>query len=351
VEDCAVDVADLPEFYRRHEKLIQDKGVMVSTSAHAGTGELHTVPFLDLGTKDGLRLLREILEETVVLTKEFQGSLSGEHGDGRLRGEFIRKMIGEKNYEICRRIKKTWDPGTIFNPNKVVDAPPVEKDLRYLPGKKNTIQTVFNWDRQGGVLRAAELCNGMGECKKTGKTGGIMCPSYMATLDEKHTTRGRANILREYLTSSTKKNPFDHKEILEVMDLCLSCKGCKSECPSSVDVAKLKAEFLQNYYDANGSSLRSKLIAGFASNMAFASLAPWLFNFLARNGVTSFIFNKLIGFSTKRSIPTLHAMTLDRWYKKNDQRLSSKDPRFQGSLYLFCDEFTNLNDTNVGIAA
>lgn len=349
VEDCAVDVADLPEFYRRHEKLIRDKGVAVSTSAHAGTGELHTLPFLDLETPEGLRLLREILEETVVLTKEFQGSLSGEHGDGRLRGEFIRRMIGEKNYEICRRIKKTWDPETIFNPNKVVDAPPVEKDLRYQPAKKG-IRTVYNWDSQGGVLRAAELCNGMGECKKTGKTGGIMCPSYMATLDEKHTTRGRANILREYLTRSTKKNPFDHKEILEVMDLCLSCKGCKSECPSSVDVAKLKAEFLQNYYDANGSSLRSKLIAGFASNMAFASLAPWLFNFLARNAVTSFVMSRLIGFSTRRKIPTLHSTTLFRWVRKHYRPLAKNDVRYKGSLYLFCDEFTDLNDTPVGIA-
>lgn len=351
VEDCAVDVADLPEFYRRHEKIIRDKGVAVSTSAHAGTGELHTLPFLDLRTPDGLRLLREILEETVALTKEFQGSLSGEHGDGRLRGEFIRKMIGEKNFEICRKIKKTWDPETIFNPNKVIDAPPVEKDLRYQPTKKKEIKTFFNWERQGSVQKAAELCNGMGECKKTGKTGGIMCPSYMATLDEKHTTRGRANILREYLTSSAKKNPFDHEEILEVMDLCLSCKGCKSECPSSVDVAKLKAEFLQNYYDANGSSLRSKLIAGFASNMAFASTAPWLFNFLAKNAATAFIFNKLIGFSTKRSIPTLHSTTLFRWFRKSYRPISKDDSRYKGSLFLFCDEFTDLNDTQVGITA
>ncbi len=351
VEDCAVDVADLPEFYRRHEKIIRDKGVASSTSAHAGTGELHTIPFLNLKTTEGLRLLREILEETVILTKEFQGSLSGEHGDGRLRGEFIRKMIGDKNYELCRRIKKTWDPENLFNPNKVVDAPPVEKDLRYVPHTKNFIPTVFNWDAQGGVLRAAEQCNGMGECKKSGRTGGIMCPSYMATHDEKHTTRGRANILREYLTNSPKKNPFDHAEIKEVMDLCLSCKGCKSECPSSVDVAKLKAEFQQNYMDAHGAPLRSRMIAGFASSMTLASLAPGLFNFFAKNPLTAWLFKKVIGFANQRSIPTLHSETLKRWYVKNYRPISPEDSNYRGRIFLFCDEFTDLNDTTIGMAA
>ncbi|SMO33748.1 FAD-binding and (Fe-S)-binding domain-containing protein [Solitalea koreensis] len=350
VEDCSVDVIDLPEFYDQHQQLIKAKGVELTTSAHCGTGELHTLPFINLKSEHGIKLLREILEETVVLVKKYNGSLSGEHGDGRLRAEFIRKMVGEKNYELCRQLKYTWDPKNIFNPNKIVDTPPMDVDLRYTPGQETPLlPTYFNWDKQGGVIRATELCNGTAECKKSGATGGIMCPSYMATLNEKDTTRARANVLREFLTHSRKTNRFDQNEIYEVMDLCLSCKGCKSECPSSVDVAKLKAEFLQHYYDANGAPLRSKLIANFTKSMTVASNFPRLFNFFVTNNFTSGIFKKLTGFAPKRSIPTLYKTTLKRWYKHNNQMLNPADQNYKGSVYLFCDEFTNLNDVEIGI--
>ncbi|MDR0532394.1 MAG: FAD-binding oxidoreductase [Verrucomicrobiales bacterium] len=350
VEDCAVEVTDLPEFFAQHSKLIQVKGVEVTTSAHAGTGELHTLPFVNLKSKEGVHIIREILEETVTLVKKYGGSLSGEHGDGRLRAEFTRKMIGEKNYELCQQIKYTWDEQNIFNPNKIVDAPPMDVSLRYSPGQKiPKIKTYFNWQNQSDIVRATELCNGTGECKKSGLTGGIMCPSYMATLDERHSTRGRANIMREFLTNSTKQNRFDHDEIKRVMDLCLSCKACKSECPSSVDVAKLKAEFLQNYYDLHGTPFRSKLIANFSRNMRLSSLAPWAYNFFASNFLTASVIKKISGFAQDRSIPLLYHTPLFKWYRRHYPQLKQQHQTSR-SVYLFCDEFSNYNDGEIGIA-
>ena len=251
--------------------------------AHAGSGEIHLRPIINLKTIEGNRLFRIIAEEIATLVKKYNGSLSGEHGDGRLRGEFIRQMVGEKNYELLKTIKRTWDPENIFNPNKIVDTPSMNTMLRYTPGQKTpAFNTVFRYTNQD-VLQHAEQCNGSGDCRKTHLSGGTMCPSFMATKNEKDTTRARANILREFLTNSKKINRFDHKEIYEVMDLCLSCKGCKSECPSNVDVAKLKAEFLQQYYDANGVPFRSKLIANFNKAAKLGALAPGIYNFMMTN--------------------------------------------------------------------
>jgi Fe-S oxidoreductase len=200
------------------------------------------------------------------------------------------------------------------------------------------------------VLQHAEQCNGSGDCRKTELSGGTMCPSFMATRNEKDTTRARANILREFLTNSDKLNRFDHKEIYEVMDLCLSCKGCKSECPSNVDVAKLKAEFMQHYYDANGVPFRSKLIANFSRSAKLGSMAPRMYNFFVNNSVTGTLIKKMSGFATKRSMPTMNKTTLMKWYKKH----KGKRHKVHGTskvVYLFCDEFTNYNDTEIGIKA
>jgi Fe-S oxidoreductase len=206
-------------------------------------------------------------------------------------------------------------------------------------------------------LQHAEQCNGSGDCRKTHLSGGTMCPSYMATRNEKDTTRARANILREFLTNSNKLNRFDHKEIYDVMDLCLSCKGCKSECPSNVDVAKLKAEFLQQYYDANGIPFRSKLIANFNNSSKLGSLAPGIYNFLMTNNVAGKIIKRFSGFAAERSMPTLYKTTLKNWYQKHKKEINKKQESGPGPqtrnpiLYLFCDEFTNFNDTEIGIKA
>jgi Fe-S oxidoreductase len=224
------------------------------------------------------------------------------------------------------------------------------ENLRYEPGiEVKEPDTVFNFSDAGGILRAAEKCNGSGDCRKTELSGGTMCPSYMATRDENDVTRARANILREFLTHSTKENPFNHKEIYEVMDLCLSCKACKSECPSNVDVAKLKAEFLQHYYDANGIPLRTRLIAYITSLNKLGSVFPGVYNFFMKNPATSGLIKKMTGFAVKRSMPLLHKTTLKKWMKAYVKQLDKENPDKNKKVYLFNDEFTNFNDTDVGI--
>jgi FAD/FMN-containing dehydrogenase/Fe-S oxidoreductase len=347
IEDTAVDVQDLPAYIREFNEILKKYNLYSVHYAHAGSGEIHLRPIINLKTEDGNKLFRTIAEEIATLVKKYNGSLSGEHGDGRLRGEFIKQMVGEKNYGLLQQIKRTWDPDNIFNPNKIVDTPSMNSMLRYTPGQQTpSFKTIFRFHNQD-ILQHAEQCNGSGDCRKTQLSGGTMCPSFMATRSEKDTTRARANILREFLTNSDKLNRFDHEEILDVMDLCLSCKGCKSECPSNVDVAKLKAEFLQHYYDANGTPFRSRLIANFTNSARMGSILPGLYNTLMTAPGISNIVKRFSGFATKRSMPTLYKTTLKRWYKKTkkSKEIRQRDKR----VYLFCDEFTNYNDTEIGI--
>ena len=347
IEDTAVDVNDLPAYIREFNEILTRYNLHAVHYAHAGSGEIHLRPIINLKTAEGNKLFKTIAQEIATLVKKYNGSLSGEHGDGRLRGEFIEQMIGSKNYELLKQIKQTWDPQHIFNPNKIVNTPPMNSMLRYTPGQQTpTFKTIFRYYNQD-ILEHAEQCNGSGDCRKTPLSGGTMCPSYMATRNEKDTTRARANILREFLTNSTKPNRFNHKEIYEVMDLCLSCKGCKSECPSNVDVAKLKAEFLQQYYDANGVPFRSKLIANFTSSAKLGAIVPWMYNYFIANKITGGIIKKISGFAIDRSMPLMHKNTLQGWYKKRLQPIN----KTSRTVYLFCDEFTNYNDTPIGIKA
>ena len=348
IEDTAVDVNDLPAYIRDFNDILKKYNLYSVHYAHAGSGEIHLRPIINLKTEEGNQLFRTIAEEIAVLVKKYNGSLSGEHGDGRLRGEFIRKMIGAKNYELLKTIKKTWDPENIFNPHKIVDTPSMNSMLRYEPGKKRpSFQSYFRFYNQD-VLQHAEQCNGSGDCRKTHLSGGTMCPSYMATRNEKDTTRARANILREFLTNSGKPNRFDHQEIYDVMDLCLSCKGCKSECPSNVDVAKLKAEFLQHYYDAHGVPFRSKLIANFNRTSKLGSIAPGIYNFMMTNGPISRLIKRISGFASDRSMPTLYKTSLRKWHIKHQKEIAEKQNKGL-KVFLFCDEFTNFNDTGIGI--
>jgi len=344
-EDTAVRPEDLPDYIDDFARMLARFERDCVYYAHVGSGELHLRPVLNLKAAEDVELFHTIALETAKLVKKYRGSLSGEHGDGRLRGEFIPMMIGENNYKLVNEIKNTWDPNHILNPGKITDTPAMNSSLRYLPGQTvKDIPTFFDFSSNQGVLRAAEQCNGSGDCRNTVLTGKWMCPSYMAVMDENTTTRARANILREFLTNSSKANPFDHKEIYEVMDLCLSCKACKSECPSNVDIAKLKAEFLQHYYDANGIPLRSRLIANITSINKFGSIAPSLFNFFQGNRLFSAIIKNLLGFAPKRNLPLLCQTTLRAWAAKQvtDNSLSQK-------VYLFVDEFSNFNDVEIGI--
>jgi FAD/FMN-containing dehydrogenase/Fe-S oxidoreductase len=361
IEDTAVDINDLPAYIRDFNEILKKHDLYSVHYAHAGSGEIHLRPIINLKTVEGNQLFRTIAEEIATLVKKYDGSLSGEHGDGRLRGEFIKQMVGEKNYALLKEVKKAWDPNNIFNPNKIVDTPSMNTMLRYIPGQQTPeFKTHFRFNNQN-VLQHAEQCNGSGDCRKTALSGGTMCPSFMATKNEKDTTRARANILREFLTNSDKLNRFDHKEIYEVMDLCLSCKGCKSECPSNVDVAKLKAEFLQHYYDANGVPFRSKLIANFTASAKLGAMVPGLYNFAVSNSVIGGAIKKLSGFAGKRSMPTMHKETLKKWFKNrrrttdDGRRVVSNDGGLlsvvRRQVFLFCDEFTNYNDTEIGIKA
>jgi Fe-S oxidoreductase len=307
---------------------------------------------MNLKDPEDVRKFREIARDTAMLTRKYRGSLSGEHGDGRVRGEFIPIIIGQANYEILREIKHTWDPDNVFNAGKIIDTPPMDTSLRYIPGKPiREIQTVFDFSESGGILRMAEKCNGSGDCRKSALLGGTMCPSFMATRDEQTTTRARANILREFLSNSQKTNPFDHRDIYEVLDLCLSCKGCKSECPSNVDMAKMKAEFLQQYYDLHRIPVRTWIIANIVGIQKLGMVIPWLFNFFITQKILSKLLKKILGFATSRSIPALGRKTLKKWIGQNLDHLNAQIQQVNGKICLFVDEFTNYNDTAVGIKA
>lgn len=349
IEDTSVKPELLEPYIEEFNQILEKYKLECVYHAHISVGELHLRPILDLKKKEDVELFRTIARETALLVKKYKGSLSGEHGDGRLRGEFIPLMTGEEIYQWFREIKKAWDPGGIINPGKITDTPPMDSHLRYEPGKSvRDIPTIFDFSEAGGILRAAEKCNGSGDCRKSELMGGTMCPSFMASRDEHTTTRARANILREFLSNSTKKNPFDHPEIYEVLDLCLSCKGCKAECPSNVDMAKLKAEFLQNYYDTHWIPVRTRLIAYITSINRLGSALPGLFNFFASHPFLSRQLKTVLGFAKERSIPLLGKQTLRKWARRNLKELTAGLPADAPRVHLFVDEFTNYNDTAIG---
>jgi len=344
IEDTAVDPTDLPNYMEEFETILNKYKLDCVYHAHIGSGELHLRPVLNLKDDNDVSLFRTIAFEVAHLVKKYKGSLSGEHGDGRLRGELIPIMFGSRVYGYMQKVKNAWDPNFIFNPGKIINTPPLHTNLRYsTKGNTRTINTIFSFDTTQGILGAAERCNGSGDCRKTENAGGTMCPSYMATRDEWNSTRARANILREFLTNSNKSNPFDHPEIYQILDQCLSCKGCKSECPSSVDMAKLKAEFLYQWYKSHRISLRSWLIANISKINALGSIVPKLFNLTLRGKATKWFMDRFMSISAKRDFPKLNSITLKKWIKKNTNKNHS--PR---KVYLFADEFTNFTDVEIG---
>jgi len=257
-------------------------------------------------------------------------------------------MVGEENYELFKEVKATWDPQNIFNPGKIVHAAPMTESLRYEPDvQTKELKTMFDFSNAGGMMRAVEKCNGSGDCRKLPLSGGTMCPSYQASRDEKDTTRARANVLREFLTQSNKENPFDHEEIKSVLDLCVSCKGCSSECPSNVDMTTMKAEFLYQYQKENGIPLRSKLFANINQLNNIGGSFPSLYNFFLTNSLVSGLAKKMIGVAPQRSLPKIHKRSLRHWFK-NKFRAKTTVEDCKKAIYIFCDEFTNWNDTEIG---
>lgn len=352
IEDTAVDIEDLADYIDEFAEMMKGFGQSPVYYAHAGAGEIHLRPILDLKKSEDVQRFYEISEASAKLVKKYNGSLSGEHGDGRVRAAFIPLMVGEDNYALFKRIKESWDPNNIFNPGKIVDAPPMNSSLRYEPEMMTPEhETMIDFSAVGGILRMAEKCNGSGDCRKLPNTaGGTMCPSFQATRNERETTRGRANTLREFLTKNNKPNPFDHPEIKEVMDLCLSCKGCTSECPSNVDMASMKAEFQYQYHKTHGVPLRSKAFAYIDKLNGLGSIVPSISNFFLTNPLSSGLMKKVLKVAPERDLPKISSLSLKAWYRKNYHKLNGSSSIIK-TVYFFADEFTNHNDTEVGIKA
>ena len=345
VEDTAVAPQLLSAYIADFKKVLAELGLTSIYYAHIATGEIHFRPLINFKDPEDVKRFETLMQKTAELVKKYRGSMSGEHGDGRVRGHFIPFMLGEHNYQLVKQVKKAWDPENILNPGKIVDTEPITDSLRVIPGKPiPEFNTTFDFSRYRGYFRSIEKCNGSGDCRKSEIMGGTMCPTFMATRDEDKSTRGRANILREFLYNNEKEKPFDHQEIYDILDLCISCKACKAECPSNVDMAKLKAEFLQHYYDIHGVPLRSRLVGYLPRLNRLAVLVRPVSNFF----MDTALLKRAIGFSTRRSVPKLSKITLNRWVN-NGIPLPQAEPK--GKVYLFNDEFTNFNESDIGIKA
>ena len=345
IEDTAVSLPDLKAFIGDFTNIMKDYGQDAVYYAHAGAGELHLRPILNLKRAEDVSLFRAITTDVAKLTKKYGGSFSGEHGDGIVRAEFIPMMLGEDNYELLKRIKSYFDPVHIFNPGKIVDAYPMDESLRYEVGREEPeISTIFDFSDSEGILKASEKCNGSGDCRKTHKASGGMCPSYHATKNEKDTTRGRANALREVLTNSVAQNRFNSDELMEVFDLCLSCKACASECPSNVDVATLKSEFLYQYQETNGYKFRNKLFAYNTRLNALGSKMPKVTNAIYSTWPLSQVIKKISGIAPKRRLPKVSNINFNKYLQSTNNQVNNKNK----DVILYIDEFTRYIDTDLG---
>ena len=346
IEDCAVDPIDLPAYVAEIQELLARHDTKAAYYAHAGAGELHIEPFINLKSPEGIKLFRSILAETVEILKKYKGSLSGEHGDGRLRGEFIPELMGKEVYGLFKEIKHVFDPHHVFNPGKITDSPAMDTAFRFTDQKAKEPSYYFDYGVWRNPLGLAEKCSGSGDCKKTSLSGGTMCPSYMATLQEKDSTRARANMLRQLLSSPAEET-FSNPDLHEILDLCLSCKGCQTECPSGVDMGKLKAETQQQTYLKSGVPLRTQLIGNFPTLQRYASYVAPLYNFLVEFPLTASVIKVAMGFALERSLPAVQFTSLETWFK----RYAKKNPQHglkNGLVYLFADEFTNHNEVPLG---
>jgi len=344
IEDTAVHPEFLADYMYDMEQMLNRLGLSCVYYAHIGTGEIHLRPVLNLKSNIDKKLFRQVAEQTAQLVKKYKGSLSGEHGDGRLRGEFIPFMFGNEVYQILKELKFTWDKKNIFNPGKIIDTPPMDNNLRFHDHYTDTTKTTFfDYKNDGGYLAAIEKCNGSADCRKSAEIGGTMCPTYMATRNETHTTRARANMLREIL--STHSNPYKNKELYQILDLCLSCKACKSECPSNIDMAKFKAEYLQHYYEKHRIPIRSLVIAHITKLYQLGKIVRPITNFILKNNLTNSILKSTLKIAPKRNFPTLAQQSFYQWSKKHSTVKEQYD------VYLFNDEFTNYLESDLGIYA
>lgn len=351
IEDAAVPVQDLPAYVRAILAIVQAAGAEVSIYAHASAGCLHIRPLLNLKTDEGLRQYRAIAEAAVEAVLSFHGTIAGEHGQGYLRSEFTARMFGQDLYQAFCSIKDLFDPLHLLNPHKIVYPMPMDTPalLRYTPAYATPLTlttTRYNWDDDNGFSGAVEMCNGAGVCRKEDKA--TMCPSFMATREEKDSTRGRANILRLAMTGALGLEGMHSIEVKQVLDLCLSCKACKAECPSAVDMARLKAEFIAHYQDHHGIPLRSRLFANIHRFNAFGSHFPRLANLALNAPLISGLTKKAMGIAPQRRLPALAAQSFSDWWKEN--AFSFPDSGTNQAPILIMDTFTEYNHPHIGKA-
>ncbi len=347
-EDTAVRVEDLPDYVSDFRQILDKHETECVFYAHASVGELHLRPVIDIQTPEGVRKMKAMAEEIADLVNSYRGSLSGEHGDGRARAPYIEKVLGAEMMPLLREVKELWDPEYRFNPGKIIDPKSLEEDLRRAPGEKTReIKTAFEWRKEGGFGNALELCNGAGVCRKLSDSGGTMCPSYMATREEKDSTRGRANLFRQ-LFAGEGAEAFTSDELRDALSLCLSCKACKSECPANVDMARMKAEFTHGRHKREGISPAEWFFGRAGSFYPIASRFPRISNYAARSVAGRELLYRLFNIHRERRLPAFAQETLSQWWK---QREHSESERAGEKVLLLNDIFTNYHRPEIGRAA
>jgi FAD/FMN-containing dehydrogenase/Fe-S oxidoreductase len=346
VEDTAVEPAKLGSFITRFREVLARHGAAAGYYGHCSVGCLHIRPLIDLKDAAEIRKVQAIAEEITALVIEYGGALSGEHGDGRARSPFNETLYGPRLYEAFRQVKRAFDPKGLLNPGNVVDAPPMTEHLRYGAAYRAwEPETVLDFSAQGGFAGAVEMCNGIGVCRK--KLEGTMCPSYMATLDEEHSTRGRANALRAVLSGRAPRGDFTGRRLYEILDLCLECKACKAECPANVDMAKLKYEFLAHYYRARGLPLRNRLFGRIHALARLGSALAPVSNWIAGTAAHRWLLERLAGIDRRRPLPGFAATPFDRWFARHRPEGTGA----RGEVVLFHDTFNTYQTPGVAIAA
>ncbi|MCG9126757.1 anaerobic glycerol-3-phosphate dehydrogenase subunit C [Candidatus Poribacteria bacterium] len=344
VEDAAVAIEKLPEYVTRFDKIVKKHDTTASYYAHASVGLLHNRPVINLKSESDIHKMHSIAREVRDLLLDLGGAMSGEHGDGLVRSEWIESMFGPQIYQALRDVKNAFDPDGIMNPGKIIDPPSMTENLRFGP-KYNTIniETYFDYSAQDGFNRAIEMCNGVGACRKT--LTGTMCPSFIATREEEHSTRGRANALRSVISGSLPTTDFTSERLYDVLDLCLGCKACKAECPSNVDMAKIKYEVMAHYRKANGLPLRNRLFGEIGSLAGLGSTFAPFSNWATNNPLSKWFAEKLMGIDRRRDMPTFVHSTFENWFKKRRSQNSSDK-----KVVLFHDTFMNYSEPNIGKA-
>jgi FAD/FMN-containing dehydrogenase/Fe-S oxidoreductase len=348
VDDTAVRVEDLPNYIRDFEQIMQKYKTSSVYYAHASVGELHLRPSIDVKSQEGLDKMKAIAAEVALIIRKYRGSFSGEHGDGRIRAPFLEQVLGREIIDLFERVKEIWDPSHLFNPNKIIYPKPMDTDLRFGPDYKMAkVDTVFKWRKEGGFDMALEACNGAGVCRKLIASGGTMCPSYRATLEERDVTRGRANIFRQ-LFAGVGADAFSSEELKDALSLCLSCKACKSECPANVDMARMKAEFTHGYHQKKGIP-RNHLFFGNPGRMyPLAMMTPAISNMMAASSVGKKALKRLFNVHPSRNLPQFAKKSFRTIHKR---RKAEGSTYTRGQVVLLVDLFNDVHDPAVAQAA